>query len=43
MHCVILRQIIEDSIMKMMSVIALTVKEGAVDEITDLIVQIRAW
>ena len=31
-----------EPIMKMMSVIAMTPKEGAADEITDLIVQSRA-
>ena len=40
--CVILKLKIGDPIMKMMSVIAVTPKEGASDEITDLIVQSRA-
>ncbi len=40
--CVILEFNIGDPIMKMMSVIAVTPKEGAADEITDLIVQSRA-
>ena len=42
MHYVSLGYAIGDSIMKMMSVIAVTPKEGAADEITDLIVQSRA-